>query len=260
MPSIDDSKCVLITGGTSGIGRALALDIAKLPSHPKVIATGRRKDRLDELSAAGLQAEYLDLSADTTALKKSVDDLIARYPDLDTVILNAGIQHQVKAKDGIDMKKITEEIHVNYISVVAFISYILPHFLKLSEAGRPTFIVTVTSGLAVVPLAAVANYSASKAALSSFTLSLRAQLAETNVNVLEIVPPLVESELHDPYGTTEALSKFWMPLDEFTRLTVNGLREGRATIADGTSKALVEKYNQGKFEAVMQGRKMTEKW
>jgi len=82
MPSIDDSKCILITGATSGIGRALALDIAKLPTHPKVIATGRRKDRLEELSAAGLHAEYLDLSLDLNSLRKSVDDLLARYPDV----------------------------------------------------------------------------------------------------------------------------------------------------------------------------------
>jgi len=98
-------------------------------------------------------------------------------------------------------------MHINYTSVVAFISYVLPHFLKLSvrpkpvevsalshrvffqEQGRPSFIVTVTSGLSIVPLAAVANYSASKAALSSFTTSLRAQLNETNIKVLEIIPP-----------------------------------------------------------------------
>ena len=67
MPSIDDSKCVLITGATSGIGRALAQEILKLPSKPQVIGTGRRKDRLEELSAAGIEPLSLDMLSSKAA-------------------------------------------------------------------------------------------------------------------------------------------------------------------------------------------------
>ena len=83
MPSIDDSKCILITGATSGIGRALALALAKLPSRPQVIAAGRRKERLEELSKIeGIYGVPLNLDTDLDTLKKSVEDLISRFPDV----------------------------------------------------------------------------------------------------------------------------------------------------------------------------------
>ncbi|KAH9486746.1 putative oxidoreductase DltE [Psilocybe cubensis] len=91
----------------------------------------------------------------------------------------------------------------------------------------------------------------SKAALHSFTTSLRAQLHATNVHVMEIIPPLVESELHDAQGTTPMLSKFWMPLDQFTKETMEGLQRGDAHIAVGTSKSAFEKYEEGKAEAAL---------
>lgn len=128
MPSIDDSKCILITGATSGIGRSLALDLVKLPSKPQVIGAGRRKERLEELAKADLHAVSLNLSVELDVLKKSVDDLLARFPEvsfdlqrfvsidelslyvqLDTVILNAGIQLEVDVKKGINMS--SEPLH-----------------------------------------------------------------------------------------------------------------------------------------------------
>ncbi|KDR85184.1 hypothetical protein GALMADRAFT_233857 [Galerina marginata CBS 339.88] len=261
MPSIDDSKCIFITGATSGIGRALAFDLAKLPGRPQVIAAGRREDRLEELSKAGLHAIPLDLGLDAEALKRAMDNLISHFPNLDTIILNAGIQHEIHFKrEQVDMSKIIEEVTVNYTSVVALITYVLPHFLKLSEEGRPSFIITVTSGLGIVPGPFVPNYSATKAALRSFSTSLRAQLHDTNVHVMEIIPPLVESELHDAYGTTERLSKFWMPLDEFTKTTMEGLRRGDNHIPAGQSKVAFEKYEQGKEQTALQVQKMREKW
>ncbi|KAF8912852.1 hypothetical protein CPB84DRAFT_1759673 [Gymnopilus junonius] len=262
MPSVDDSKCILVTGATSGIGRALALALAKLPSHPRVIGTGRRKERLEELNKIdGIHGVPLDLNTDLDTLKKSTEDLIIRFPDLDTVILNAGIQREVhfKKPQEINLPDLIEEIGVNYTSNVAFITYVLPHFLKLSAQGRPSFIVTVTSGLAILPGSFVPNYSASKAALHNFSLSLRAQLHDTNVHVLELIPPLVESELHDVSGTTEILSKFWMPLDDFTKEAVQGFRKGDHNIPVGvTWKDSFEKYEQGKEEAVLEMQKRME--
>ncbi|KAF8203083.1 hypothetical protein BJ912DRAFT_1053089 [Pholiota molesta] len=249
--SLDDAKCILVTGATSGIGRALALRIAKLPSRPTVVAAGRRQDRLDALRAVeGIEPLYLDVGADLETLKTSVGSLIAKFPDLDTVILNAGIQHQIDFTKSVDLSKVLQEININYTSIVALITYVLPHFLKRSEEGKPSFIVTVTSGLGIVPAPGLPNYSASKAALRSFTTSLRAQLDETNIHVMEIIPPLVESELHDPYGTTEMLSKFWMPLDEFTDLTVEGLRKGDDYITVGSATQHFENFEKGKPEVM----------
>ena len=120
MATIDESKYILITGATSGIGRALALDIANLPSQPVVIGTGRRKERLEEIGKAGIHPVELSITSDFEALKKEVDEIVKKYPDvgvwnihvacqltvigqLDTVILNAGVQHEFYFKKGVDM-------------------------------------------------------------------------------------------------------------------------------------------------------------
>ncbi|KAF9535833.1 hypothetical protein CPB83DRAFT_888498 [Crepidotus variabilis] len=103
MPSIDDSKCVLITGATSGIGRALAFEILKLPTKPTVIGTGRREERLEELSKAGIEALSFELTSEFATLNKALEDTISKHPILDTVVLNAGIQHELDFKKGIDM-------------------------------------------------------------------------------------------------------------------------------------------------------------
>lgn len=80
MPGIDESKCILVTGATAGIGRALALSLAKLPSKPQVIAAGRRQDRLEELKKAGLETIVLDLDVEASSLTKSMDLILEKYP------------------------------------------------------------------------------------------------------------------------------------------------------------------------------------
>ncbi|KAG6842497.1 hypothetical protein C0991_000023 [Blastosporella zonata] len=240
MPSINDSKSVLVTGATSGIGRALALAIAELPSKPKVIAAGRRQSRLNELAKSDLATVQVDLDTDAQGLKAFVDEVLTKHPDLDTLILCAGVQHEFEFKDKVDLANIASEININYTSIVSLIALFLPHLLKLSADGRPCFIVPVTSGLAITPAPQIPNYSASKAALHSFSTSLQVQLRNTNVHVMEIIPPLVESELHDAYGTTEKLSKFWMPLDQYTNLTMEGLQNGESNITAGTVVDAIE--------------------
>ncbi|THU94844.1 NAD(P)-binding protein [Dendrothele bispora CBS 962.96] len=246
MPSILDSKCILVTGATAGIGRALALEIAKLPSKPKVIGSGRRQDRLDQLSEAGIEGMQLDVNADRETLKKFVDNLVNKNPDLDTIVLCAGIQRQFNFQKEVDLDAISLEFNVNYFSVVTTITYLIPHFVRLAATGRKCSIITVTSALSVIPMPLVPNYCATKAALHSYTMSLRAQLQSANIHVAEIVPPLVESELHDAEGTTERLSKFWMPLDEFTNTVMEGLKKGDTVVAAGNAKTHYEQFEQPK--------------
>ncbi|RDB28387.1 putative oxidoreductase DltE [Hypsizygus marmoreus] len=260
MPSIDESKCVLVTGATAGIGRALALSIAGLPSNPKVVAAGRRMDRLGELAQSNLDTVQIDLDTDIDSLKKFVEDLVHKYPDLDTVVLCAGVQHEFDFKGEVNLAKLTSEININYTSIVAFISFIMPHFLKLAAQGQPCFIVPVTSGLGIVPAPSVLNYAASKAALRSFSTSLRVQLRETNVHILEIIPPLVESELHDAYDTTEKLSRFWMPLDEYTKITLEGLRRGDPYISAGASEDAFRRFEVEKYELAEAFQRHRETW
>lgn len=124
MPGIGLSKCVFITGGTSGIGKALGYKIKDLPNKPQVIMAGRRQERLDELSKDGFETIRMDLSNDRASLQKQAEQLLAKYPDashhpspnsnlgikwfvyvlkLDTIILNAGIQREVHFAKGIDL-------------------------------------------------------------------------------------------------------------------------------------------------------------
>lgn len=164
--------------------------------------------------------------------------------------------------------------------------------------GRPCFVIPVTSGLGIVPATWVLGYSASKAALHSFTMGLRAQLRDTNVHVMEIIPPwvdnltpslghliidrltshrrLVESELHDgeylrkvvrntlsflaAEGTTEKLRNLWMPLDKYIEVTMQGLKAGDAIISTRGSLDWYDKYDRGKEDLIVQMQAGREKW
>ncbi|KAI0639749.1 NAD-P-binding protein [Trametes polyzona] len=254
MTGIKDAKCILVLGATSGIGRALALALHGLDSRPTVIVAGRRQERLDEISKQGerIKTARVDINTTDDKLKEFVQQTVSQYPDLDAVVFSSGIQHvfNFSKPESIDLSKLQDEISVNYISITKLIVLFLPHLLKLSASGRPTFIIPISSGLAIIPYASVPNYSATKAALHSFTQSLRAQLAKTKVQVLEIVPPLVESELHDHQGTTPTLAQFWMPLDKYIKEVIEGLVRGDLEIASGASVESLETYEKGKKEAV----------
>ncbi|EGO03179.1 hypothetical protein SERLA73DRAFT_174621 [Serpula lacrymans var. lacrymans S7.3] len=279
MPSIHDCKCVLVVGATSGIGRALALSILALPTKPTVIVSGRRQERLYSLAQqhAGenrLKTLNMDVNADPASLKVTVKDIVGQYPNIDAIIFSAGIQHQFDftKPDSVDLDsqsslqyicapsspsycntELSSELNTNYTSIVSMITFFLPHLIQLGKQGRPTFIYTVTSSLAIVPGAWVPNYCATKAALHSLSLTLNAQLRDSNVHVVEIFPPLVESELHDHQGVADTLSRFWMPLDEFTKLTMERLENGDVQAPIGPSvRSSYEQFEEGKLDRVFQ--------
>ncbi|KAI5886630.1 NAD(P)-binding protein [Schizophyllum commune H4-8] len=249
MASILKSKCVLVTGATAGIGRALARAIRDLPSKPTVIAMGRRQERLDELAKEGFKTAKFDMNTTPDKIRAFVDDITAQYPELDAVILNAGVQYifDFTKPESVDFNKISTEFNVNYLAVVSMMTAFLPHLIKIGKE-RPTLLVPVTSGLMTIPLPSTANYSATKAALHSISFSIRIQMenAKTNVHVLEIIPPLVESELHDNQGTTEALSRFWMPLADFINVVLDGLKEGKIAITAGAATSAYLQFEKGK--------------
>ncbi|KAF7971827.1 hypothetical protein HWV62_19833 [Athelia sp. TMB] len=278
MPGIDDSKCVLVVGSTAGIGKSLALAVLALPSNPTVIISGRRQERLDDIisehgKSGRLAGIRMDIDSDRASLKKTVSDVLAKYPKLDTVIFAAGIQRRFDFAnpESVELDLVSElvsELNTNYTAIVTVITYLLPHMLKLGASGQPCFIVPITSGLAITPSPWVPNYGATKAALHSFSVSLSFQLTDTNVRVMEIFPPLVESELHDreytmPFGelpfnhaeaidqgTTDKLSRIWMPVEEFTGLAMDGLKRGDVQIPVGNAKDSFEKFEKGKMEVV----------
>ncbi|KAG0709063.1 hypothetical protein DFH29DRAFT_890347 [Suillus ampliporus] len=256
MPSISDSKCILVIGSTAGIGRALALAILDLPSKPTVIVCGRRKERLDELVASHnatgrLKSVTLDVLMERNALKSSIEEIVDTYPDLDAVMFSSGIQHgfDFTRPETIDLDSLECELTTNYTSIVRMITFFLPHLIKLGEQGRPTFLYTVSSGLSIVPAAGVPDYCATKAAIHSLSISLAVQLKRKNVHVVEIIPPLVPTELHGYEGST---GNFGLPLKEYTKETMKGLVRGDPYVLAGRVVARHKKFEVGKLEAAAQ--------
>jgi uncharacterized oxidoreductase len=197
---------ILITGGTSGIGRALAE--AFHARGNQVIIAGRRQALLDEVTAAnpGMHSAVLDI-ADAQAIQTVAEKLLTEFPALNVVIHNAGIQRFENLKEArLDDAEAT--IATNLLGPIRLNAALLPHLLKQPRAA----VMTVSSGLAFVPLAATPSYVATKAAIHAYTQALRVQLCDSAVQVTELVPPYVQTELK---GVGEPEDPAAMPLADF---------------------------------------------
>lgn len=218
---------ILITGGGSGIGKAIAE--ALHARGARVIIAGRRRDALEAVAAAnpGMAVETLDVAdaADVTAFAHRV---IAAHPDLNVVINNAGImQAEDLTADAIDLDVVEQTIAINLLGPIRLTAALLPH---LKSKPRAT-VVTVSSGLAFVPLTATPTYSATKAAIHSWSQSLRTQLKGTSVEVLEWAPPAVATDLMPGH----AANPNSMPLADFTAESLSLFEAG------GADEILVER-------------------
>jgi uncharacterized oxidoreductase len=187
---------ILIIGGSAGIG----FEIAKLLSRDnKVIITGRNEQRLLKASAdlKNVTAVVSDVS-DAADVDRLVKLLYAEHPDLNIVINNAGKAFVYDlAAEGVDgFDKASQEMNTNYLSIIRLNEKLLPLLRRQASAA----IVNVTSIVAIAPGARLATYAASKAALHSYTLSLRHSLAGTSVKVFELLPPLVDTEFSTEIG------------------------------------------------------------
>lgn len=204
---------IFITGGTSGIGRALAVAFHDLGN--KVIIAGRRQALLDEISAAhpGIEGIQLDIS-DAQDIDRVAKTLIAKYPSLNVLINNAGIMPFDDPSATIDDAVSQQILETNLLGPIRLTSALIGH---LKAQPRAT-IIHNTSILAYVPIASNAVYSASKAALHSYALSQRFMLRDTNVTVQEIAPPWVDTDLIKKSGDPRA-----MPLDAFIAETMQKL-------------------------------------
>lgn len=197
---------VLITGGGSGIGRALAETFHAVGNQ--VIIAGRRQDLLDEVVAAnpGMAAATLDIES-AHDIKQFAARLLVDFPALNVVIHNAGIMRSEKLLDG-QSDDAAATVAINLMGPIYLNAALLPHLAALADAT----IMTVSSGLAFMPLALNPTYCASKAAIHSYTQSLRYQLKATHVKVLELVPPYVQTGLT---GQRQAEDPHAMPLKGF---------------------------------------------
>ena len=199
---------ILITGGGSGIGRALAESFHARGN--RVIIAGRRPAVLDAVTRAhpGMASLVLDIE-DANAIRDFAARLLKEHPALNIVVHNAGIMRAEDLPSAPDYLATAEAtVATNLLGPIRLTAALLPHLLQQPTAT----IMTVTSGLAFVPKAGFPTYCATKAALHSYTESLRHQLKDTKVEVLELAPPYVQTEL---IGAFQASDPHAMPLKAF---------------------------------------------
>ena len=236
---------LFIPGATSGIGLGLALRFHALGNT--VIIGGRRAELLDQLVAEnpGLDAVQIDVT-DPDSIAAAFETVTERHPDLNVLIAMAGIQVPEDLHTEAFLPTAERTIETNLLGPIRLLAAFLPF---LQQAHDPA-VVTVSSGLGFVPLPFTPTYSATKAAIHSFTESMRVQLAETAVQVIELVPPAVQTELMP--GQSE--SPIAMPLDAFldevmelmttdpdaAEVTVESVRFLRNAVANGSYPQVLE--------------------
>ncbi len=226
---------ILITGGGTGIGRGLAEALHRRGN--KIIVAGRRKALLDAAVAAnpGIESAVLDIE-DAAAIRRFGAEIVARHSSLNAVIHNAGIMRPENLLAGASSLTDAEAmVTTNLLGPMRLTFALLPHLLKQKSAA----ILTVSSGLAFLPLAMTPTYCATKAAIHSFSQSLRYQLRNTSVRVFEIAPPYVQTELMGPRQASDPRA---MPLKDFVEETVELI----ARAPDG-GEILVERVKPLRF-------------
>ena len=226
-------KTILITGGTSGIGLELAKQL--IPLGNTVLVTGRDPEKLDATRRAlpGVHVYQSDVS-DPKAIAALHDRVVRDFPALDVLVNNAGIMRNLNLNQDRDLQDVTREIEINLSGPVRMVQKFLPHLKTRPNA----LIVNVSSGLAFIPLPLSPVYCATKAAIHSFSQSLRAQLAGTGVTVIELAPPGVETPLFRGEFAEELKGQKGMDVGVLTRKAIAGIEEGRLEIRPGLSNVL----------------------
>jgi uncharacterized oxidoreductase len=219
------ANTVLITGGASGIGFAFAERFIRAGSN--VIICGRREHKLKEAQSKYPQLDIRVCDVAVPAERTALFDWVTQaYPGLNLLINNAGIQQRIQLQEKPAWKTLAEEVAINLEAPIHLSTLFIPH---LMQQKRPS-IINITSGLAFVPKANVPVYCATKAALHSFTLSLRHQLSGTPVAVIEIIPPAVDTDLGG-----KGLHTFGAPLNEFMDAVAEQIKLGSIEATYGFS-------------------------
>lgn len=229
---------ILITGGGSGIGRALAEALHARGNQ--VIVAGRRADVLRETAAAnpGMAWATVDME-DPAALAAFGAQVVKDHPALNVLILNAGIMKAEDLKaEPFDLATVEATIATNLLGPIRLTAALLPYLRARPNAT----VVTVTSGLAFIPLTATPTYNATKAALHSWTQSLRHQLRDTAVEVLELAPPAVATDLMPGHAENPNA----MPLADYTAEVVGLIERGETP----RGEILVERVKPLRFAEV----------
>jgi uncharacterized oxidoreductase len=237
-------NAVLITGGATGIGLALAR--AFLAAGNEVLICGRRKSKLKEAQAEfpGLHTVACDVSNEK-GRKYLFDWVTSNYGNVNILINNAGIQETIDFTKGpAQLLEGESEVDINLNAPIYLSACFIPLLLERKEAA----IVNVSSQLAFAPLAFIPVYCATKAALHSFTLSLRHQLKGTSIKVFELIPPRVDTDLGK--GTRE--DKGHMPAaitaGQVVETAMDALKSDKFEIVVGTANDLIPRFRNNPDE------------
>lgn len=225
-------ETVFITGGGSGIGAGLAR--AFHGRGAQVIIAGRDAEKLGRVVAEcpGMESVVLDVT-DGAAVERCAAELGARHPGLNVVINNAGVQDLIDfTGEPPSLRALDREIDINLKGLIYVTAAFLPG-LRRQAAAR---LVQVSSGLGFVPLVRAPIYSATKAGVHGFSLALREQLRGTTVRVIELIPPLVETELHAHQKIEGAPAG--MPLARFVEEAMRAIERGTEEAAIGLARML----------------------
>jgi uncharacterized oxidoreductase len=223
-------RTILITGGSAGIGLAFALKFLELGNE--VIVTGRRQAALDAVKAQHPKLHTIQSDvADPAQIAALAARVKVEFPELDVLMNNAGVGGAMNLRSPVsDLAALTSEVDVNLSGVIRMTSALI----DILTANRGT-LVNVSSGLALVPLPSNAIYSATKAAVHSYTQSLRFQLEDSGVEVIEIMPPAVRTDMTDEFAEHDFPM---ISTQELVKLTFAGLRSGKSEIRPGQSNQL----------------------
>ncbi|BCB02522.1 SDR family oxidoreductase [Bacillus sp. KH172YL63] len=219
---------ILITGGASGIGYAFAERF--IQKGNRVIICGRNEQKLEAAREKhpGIVTKVCDITEETERIEL-FDWVTTHHPEVNVLVNNAGIQqryHVLNTDVKEDWRYYNKEITANIEAPMHFAFLFAPFFKNKPYAA----IVNVTSGLAYTPMAIAPIYSATKAALHSFSTSIRLQLSDTGIEVIEVAPPAVNTDLGGV-----GLHTFGAPVDEFADSIFQDLEAGKTEIGYGRS-------------------------
>ncbi|KAB5590028.1 Oxidoreductase DltE [Ceratobasidium theobromae] len=244
--SVQPWKCALVTGGGGGLGKCFAQSLIK--RGKKVYIAGRTESNLaqtaKEIGAAGY---FVVDVGNISTLPAFVEKVTKEAPEVDCLINNAGIQKPLDFEKGADLNAVTQEININVTGLVHLCALFIPHLKEKPHAS----IQNLGSGLAYIPIAVVPVYCATKASMAfvkSFTLSLREQLRSTRISVVEISPPMVESDLHrdhaNPDNNKKSNSPHTLTQEEWMAAVEKGWDEGAEEIGAGFSQVGIAKWRE----------------
>jgi uncharacterized oxidoreductase len=229
------NRTVLVTGGSSGIGLGMAEAFHNRGSTVIVCARDEKNLSVTAERLPGVIALSCDL-ADEQQRKDLAEDVLHRFPDLDILVNNAGIQRYVDLKKGYaELKSGEDEIAINFVAVVEVTALFIEHLLSKPSAA----IINVSSGLGFMPMLSTPIYSATKAAVHTYSLVLRQQLKGTSVRVIEIVPPMVDTNLNREGRDTAGRGFRGISIAKYIPTVVKGLEDEADTIFNGDGTDLL---------------------